>query len=363
MMPPFAFPVSFTRAPSFNNTEVTSNHGQEDVFSRSQGLGKFLQRICKDVRRRLCLSNKKPQGRIVWFDRHMPWMDSPARAQAEMERLGHMSNDNNKRRPRGLSRIFRRDHESSRRNIIIVSPYDQIFLTAPSAEESRRIIHVRRSPSELMSGSVRARRPAPIADEHDEAEVDSDDLSWESFPRPEHRVPTLPVLNGPLENPNPPVILHDRIPAGPSVSARESLYFSSPQRMPSHNFRVRTCHVTSDNVIANRVFGPPSRDNAPPRYYDDLSPPEYLRTALPDSPLYRFHDGRLLDLHHAALRADGFIRYYGDEANRIPRLGQRGRLYLELQHENYARDGVPIDIIFEQHQGEGLPLSQQFCFH
>ncbi|KAG6016285.1 hypothetical protein E4U54_001803 [Claviceps lovelessii] len=347
MMPPSLFSASLGGAAFFTNTEV-------NAFPRVQGFANLLQRFCRGVRRRLCLS-RKPGGRIVWFDRHMPWMDSPTSALAEMERLGHTSHDNNKRRSRGLRRIFRRDAASSRRSLVVVSPYDQIFLPATLGEESRS----RYSESELLWNSVQARRPSLMTDGDDE-EVDSDDWGFGSEPTAQNRSPTLPVVDRPLGNPNPPVILHERIIAGPSLSSRDRPPCPTRQRIPSRNLRVRTCHVRSDNVIVNRPFGPPTREDAPPRYSDDRSPPRYFETALPVCPLYRLHDGTLLDIHHAALRADGFIRYDGDDTNRIPRLGIRGRLYLELQDEHCTRDGVPIALIFEQHQGEGLPDPQRF---
>ncbi|KAG6247540.1 hypothetical protein E4U24_003125 [Claviceps purpurea] len=74
------------------------------------------------------------------------------------------------------------------------------------------------------------------------------------------------------------------------------------------------------DVLANREFGAPAlEDGSPPLYSDDdESPPEYDVAAFLGSPLYRLHNGMLLDIHHAALQADDFVRYYGDCWNRCP---------------------------------------------
>ncbi|KAG5931421.1 hypothetical protein E4U60_006103, partial [Claviceps pazoutovae] len=111
------------------------------------------------------------------------------------------------------------------------------------------------------------------------------------------------------------VFLHDRIRPGPCRSPYiTQIWVSHQEEVPEDVIRVRTGQIRHGNVLANREFGAPAlEDGSPPLYSDDdESPPEYDVTAFLGSPLYRLHNGMLLDIHHAALQADDFIRYYGD---------------------------------------------------
>lgn len=100
----------------------------------------------------------------------------------------------------------------------------------------------------------------------------------------------------------------------------------------------------------NRNFGAPvQQGDAPPAYKDDHSPPQYLLTALPWSPLRQLHNGNILEYHDLALRADGIIRYPGDSPDDLPRLGIRGRIWLEIKRDVLEREGVPVDLILQQH--------------
>ncbi|KAG6229343.1 hypothetical protein E4U25_007436 [Claviceps purpurea] len=104
------------------------------------------------------------------------------------------------------------------------------------------------------------------------------------------------------------------------VSEYEPQEESGQKEVPEDVIRVRTGQIRHGNVLANREFGAPAlEDGSPPLYSDDdESPPEYDVAAFLGSPLYRLHNGMLLDIHHAALQADDFIRYYGDCWNRCP---------------------------------------------
>ncbi|KAG5926129.1 hypothetical protein E4U42_003593 [Claviceps africana] len=184
------------------------NHDEQNTSPLSECLAR-LQRFCRHVRRRLCPS-RRPRGRIVWFDRQMPWMESPARALAEMERLSYTSRDGT-HQPRGLRRLLRARSASDERYLVVVSPHDHIFLPVPPEEAPRRSRQ-----ETLWNGVARKRRPSVAA----EGETsDSDDWYYGSFPPVEQRAPTLPGLEG-REKPTPVVVLHERIVPGPSLAAR-----------------------------------------------------------------------------------------------------------------------------------------------
>ncbi|KAG6140804.1 hypothetical protein E4U38_007124 [Claviceps purpurea] len=184
-----------------------------------------------------------------------------SRHDLEDERAGHHS-ENGARSPRGLGRLFnfrRRHMELMEHRDVVFSSFDQSFLTSRLASGTPRLFHrtLRFFTSENQWVSVEGRVATPCASENgDDGEVSEYEPQEES----------------------------------------------------------------GQNVLANREFGAPAlEDGSPPLYSDDdESPPEYDVAAFLGSPLYRLHNGMLLDIHHAALQADDFIRYYGDCWNRCP---------------------------------------------
>ncbi|KAG5923969.1 hypothetical protein E4U53_003489 [Claviceps sorghi] len=93
-----------------------------------------------------------------------------------------------------------------------------------------------------------------------EAEAEVEDWSWESFLTVDPRVPTLPVLDEPLEEPMPRVFLHRRIAAGP-LSARDGPGpFRRVARLSVRDPGPRTGHVgrrrPSLPPVRRRLFGP-----------------------------------------------------------------------------------------------------------
>ncbi|KAG6159276.1 hypothetical protein E4U51_007728 [Claviceps purpurea] len=222
---------------------------------------------------------RQPRGRSSLFSHQIPSTDSLYTTPSESERVDHHS-ENGARSPRELGRLFnfrRRHMELMEHRDVVFSSFDQSFLTSRLASETPRLFHrtLRFFTSENQWVSVEGRVATPCASENgDDGEV----------------------------------------------SEYEPQEESGQKEVPEDVIRVRTGQIRHGNVLANRESGAPAlEDGSPPLYSDDdESPPEYDVAAFLGSPLYRLHNGMLLDIHHAALQADDFIRYYGDCWNRCP---------------------------------------------
>ncbi|KAG6208118.1 hypothetical protein E4U35_000349 [Claviceps purpurea] len=167
---------------------------------------------------------------------------------------------------------------------VVFSSFDQSFLTSRLASGTPRLFHrtLRFFTSENQWVSVEGRVATPCASENgDDGEVSEYEPQEES-----------------------------------GQSQRSDGWNS----LESSSSSVFETYFLLHYVLANREFGAPAlEDGSPPLYSDDdESPPEYDVAAFLGSPLYRLHNGMLLDIHHAALQADDFIRYYGDCWNRCP---------------------------------------------
>ncbi|KAG6107097.1 hypothetical protein E4U31_000356 [Claviceps sp. LM219 group G6] len=415
MMASSIFSASINRAAVLNNRGSSSIRGRgsasrrhgldvsrydlEDVRFHAQRAPSRFERLYRGVQNRLGRL-RQPRDRISSFSHQMPSTDSLETTPAELERVDHHS-ENGARSPRGLCRLlnFRPRHLLMRQRDVAFSPYNQSVLSSRLASGTRRLLRrtLRFVSSENQWVSVEGRIATPYASENGDEEGDSEyeppedsgqdrrSDGWNSFESSSYSVfeayPPSPLFglndsrrNDPItrvfsslfrlndsrgNDPITRVFLHDRIRPGPCRSRhhRPNLWVSheAEEELLEDVIRVRTGQVRRGNVLANRTFGAPAlEDGSPPLYSDDNeSPPEYDDTAFLGSPLYRLHNGMLLDIHHAALQADNFIRYHGDDPNRIPRLGPRGRAYLESQRADFALDGFSIDGILEQHVGEG----------
>ncbi|KAG6157553.1 hypothetical protein E4U37_007219 [Claviceps purpurea] len=373
MMVPFILSASINRAAVLNNRGGSSIR---DRASRRHGLDRF-ERLYRGVHNRLGRL-RQPRDRTSLFSHPIPSTDSFETTPAELERVDHHS-ENGARSPRGLRRLFnfrRRHTELMGHRDVAFSSFDQSVLTSRLASGTRLFCRIIRFiSSENQWVSVEGRVATPFASENGDDDEDfeyeppevsgqnrrSDEWSplessssvFEAYP--------LSSLSGrgdsSEEDSSTRVFLHDRIPPGPCRSRhnRPNIWVSHEEEVPEDVIRVRTGQVRHGNVLTNREFGAPAlEDGSPPLYSDDNEPlPDYDDTAFLGSRLYRLHNGMLLDIHHAALQADDFIRYYGDDPNRIPRLGPRGRAYLESRREDFAWDGLSVDGILEQHVGEG----------
>ncbi|KAG5966211.1 hypothetical protein E4U57_003042 [Claviceps arundinis] len=396
MMASSIFSASINRAVVLNNRGSSSIRGRGSA-SRRHGLdvsrhdledGLFhaqmapppsrFERLYRGVQNRLGRL-RQPRDRISSFSHQMPSTDSLETTPAELERVEHHS-ENGARYPRGLCRLFnfRPRHLLMGQRDVAFSPFNQSVLGSRLASGTRRLLRrtLRFASSENQWVSVEGRIATPYASANGDDEGDSEyeppeeyvqnrrSDGWNSFESSSYSVfeayppSSLFGINDSRGNdPITRVFLHDRIRPGPCRwrHNRPNLWVSHEEELLEDVTRVRTGQVRHGNVLANRAFGAPAlEDGSPPLYSDDNeSPPEYDDTAFLGSPLYRLHNGMLLDIHHAALQADDFIRYYGDDPNRIPRLGPRGRAYLESQREDFALDGFSVDGILAQHVGEG----------
>ncbi|KAG6108720.1 hypothetical protein E4U13_006322 [Claviceps humidiphila] len=394
MMAPFIFSASINRAAVLNNRGSSSIRGRgsasrrhgldvsrydlEDGLFHAQMAPSRFERLYRGVQNRLGRL-RQPRDRVSSFSHQMASTDSLEPTPAELERVDHHS-ENGARSPRGLCRLFnfRPRHLLMGQRDVAFSPFNQSVLGSRLASGTRRLLRrtLRFASSENQWVSVEGRIATPYASTNGDDEGDSEyeppeeyvqnrrSDGWNSFESSSYSVfeayppSSLFGINDSRGNdPITRVFLHDRIRPGPCRwrHNRPNLWVSHEEELLEDVIRVRTGQVRHGNVLANRAFGAPAlEDGSPPLYSDDNeSPPEYDDTAFLGSPLYRLHNGMLLDIHHAALQADDFIRYYGDDPNRIPRLGPRGRAYLESQRENFALDGFSVDGILAQHVGEG----------
>ncbi|KAG6033146.1 hypothetical protein E4U19_006832 [Claviceps sp. Clav32 group G5] len=397
MMVPSIFPASINRAAVLNNRGgVTSwirgrasrrhgldvsRHDLEDGQLHAQTAPNRLERRCRSVQNRLGRF-RQPRDRSSLFAHRIQSMDSLESVPAELERVDHHSeNGARSRSSRGLGRLFNfrgRHTELRGHRGVGFSLHDQGFLTSRLACGTRRLFRrtLRFISSENQWISVEGRVATPCASENGDDDEDSEyeppeesgqnrrSDGWSPLESSSSVFEAYPFssLSGlgdssEEDSSSTRVFLHDRMPPGRSRSRHNhpDIWVSHEEEVPEDVIRVRTGQVRHGNVLANREFGAPAlEDGSPPLYSDDdESPPEYDDTAFLGSPLYSLHNGMLLDIHHVALQADDFIRYYGDDPNRIPRLGPRGRAYLESRREDFAWDGISVDGILEQHVGEG----------
>ncbi|KAG6225768.1 hypothetical protein E4U26_002848 [Claviceps purpurea] len=371
MMFPFILSASINRAAVLNNRGGSSIRGRA---SRRHGLDRF-ERLYRGVQNRLGRL-RQPRDRISLFSHPIPSTDSFETTPAELERVDHHS-ENGASSPRGLRRLFnfrRRHTELMGHRDVAFSSVDQSVLTSRLASGTRLFCRIIRFiSSENQWVSVEGRVATPFASENGDDDEDSEyeppEVSgqnrrsdeWSPLESSSSVFEAYPLssLSGRGDSSeggsSTRVFLHDRIPPGPCRSRhnRPNIWVSHEEEVPEDVIRVRTgqmCLPTENSAPPPWKTAPPP---PPPYSNDNEPPPDYNDTAFLGSRLYRLHNGMLLEIHHAALQADDFIRYYGDDPNRIPRLGPRGRAYLESRREDFAWDGLSVDGILEQHVGEG----------
>ncbi|KAG6263852.1 hypothetical protein E4U47_007146 [Claviceps purpurea] len=329
MMVPSIFSASINRAAVLNNRDGRAPNRFERLY---RGVQNRLGRL------------RQPRGRSSLFSHQIPSTDSLYTTPSESERVDHHS-ENGARSPRGLGRLFnfrRRHMELMEHRDVVFSSFDQSFLTSRLASGTPRLFHrtLRFFTSENQWVSVEGRVATPCASENggdgEVSEYEPQEESgqsqrsdgWNLLESSSSSVFETYFLLHCL----PSITLRRRVSLRMysctivSVLGRAvhhtppEIWVSHQEEVPEDVIRVRTGQIRHGKVLANREFGAPAlEDGSPPLYLDDdESPPEYDVAAFLGSPLYRLHNGMLLDIHHAALQADDFIRYYGDCWNRCP---------------------------------------------
>ncbi|KAG6055508.1 hypothetical protein E4U17_002929 [Claviceps sp. LM77 group G4] len=323
MMVPSIFSASINRAAALNNRGGSSirgrashrhgldvsRHDLEDGRFHAQRAPNRFGRLYRGVQNRLGRL-RQPRGRSFLFSHQISSTDSLETTLAELERVEHHS-ENGARSSRGLGRLF----------------------------------NLRRRHKELMGhrdrtvGSLEGRVATPYASENGDDDKDSGYEPLEEFGQNRRS----DGWNS-LESSSSSVLeAYPLLHCSAAISLRRMV-----------RLRVHSCMIVSvlgravvDTIAQTsgfhikrgfRMIGCPSpeRRSLPLHSDDNESPLEYDDTVFVGSPLYSLHNGMLLDIHHMALQADDFIRYYGDDPNRIPRLGPRGRAYLESRREDFA---------------------------
>ncbi|KAG5919016.1 hypothetical protein E4U61_001240 [Claviceps capensis] len=317
---------------SLNRVAVLNNRGGSSIrgrTSRRHGLDGF-ERLYRGVQSRMGRL-RQPRDRTSLFSHPIPSTDSFETTLAELERVDHHSEDG-ARSPRGLSRLFnfrRRHTELMGHRDVTFSSCDQSVLASRLASGTRCLFRrtLRFISSKNQWVSVEGRVTTPCASENEDDDEDSEyeppegsgpyrrSDGWTPLESSSSVFEAYPFssLSGrgdsSEEDSSTRVFLHDRIPPGPCRSRhnRPTIWVSHEEEVPEDMIRVRTGRVRHGNVLANRDFGAPAlEDGSPPLYSDDNeSPPAYDDTAFLSSPLYRLHNGMLLDIHHAALQGPG----------------------------------------------------------